>query len=199
MKPKSVAIDVYEVFVEYAQSNLILDLISSLPQLLSGLDQNFLWFKIVRIYEVDMLHFALAKIMRKVYHFQSDSQKQDKEYAFGTISKILVLLHYLSCLWIYVGSKSFLEYEEGYLPWQYANADFDGYNNYQIYVFSTYWVFTVITTVGYGDYTPGTTTEYLVVLFMELGGIAVFSMLQMTVTRVVQSDYSYNSYITYKQ
>ena len=30
-KPKSVATDVYEVFVEYAQSNLILDLISSLP------------------------------------------------------------------------------------------------------------------------------------------------------------------------
>ena len=37
-KPKSVATDVYEVFVEYAQSNLVLDLISVLPQLLSGLD-----------------------------------------------------------------------------------------------------------------------------------------------------------------
>ena len=30
-KPKSKAIDVYEVFVEYAKSNLILDLISLLP------------------------------------------------------------------------------------------------------------------------------------------------------------------------
>ena len=53
--------------------------------------------------------------------------------------------------------------------------------------------------MGYGDYTPGTTTEYLVVLFMELGGIAVFAMLQITVTRVVQSDYSYKSYVESKQ
>ena len=67
-KPKSIAIDVYEVFVEYVQSNMILDLISSLPQVLSGLDAKFLWLKIVRIYEIDMLHFALAKIMRRVYH-----------------------------------------------------------------------------------------------------------------------------------
>ena len=67
-KPKSIATDVYEVFVEYAQSTLIIDLISVLPQLLSGLDPKFLWFKIVRIYEIDMLHFALSKIMRRVYH-----------------------------------------------------------------------------------------------------------------------------------
>ena len=129
-KPKSVATDVYEVFVEYAQSNLILDLISSLPQLLSGLDSKFLWFKIVRIYEIDMLHFALAKIMRRIYHNQSDSEKNDKEYAYGTVSKILVLLHYLSCFWIYVGGETYLEFEDGHLPWQYANVDFDGYNNY---------------------------------------------------------------------
>ena len=49
--------------------------------------------------------------------------------------------------------------------------------------------------MGYGDYTPGTTMEYLVVLFMELVGIAVFAMLQMAVTRVVKSDYSYESYL----
>ena len=129
-KPRSIASDVYEVFVEYAQSNLILDLVSVLPNTLSGLDSKFIFLKIVRIYEIDMLHFALAKIMRRIYHNQSDSEKNDKEYAFGTISKILVLLHYLSCLWIYVGSETYLDYEEGYPPWQYANADFDGYNNY---------------------------------------------------------------------
>ena len=129
-KPKSVASDVLEVFVEYVQSNMILDLVSVLPQVLSGLDSKFLWLKIVRIYEIDMLHFALAKIMRRVYRIQSDSEKIDKEYALATISKIFVILHLLSCIWIYVGSESYLEYEEGYLPWQYANEDFDGYNNY---------------------------------------------------------------------
>ena len=37
-KPRSKAIDVYEIFVEYVKSNLILDLISLLPVTLSGLD-----------------------------------------------------------------------------------------------------------------------------------------------------------------
>ena len=111
------AIDVYEVFVEYAQSNLILDLISVLPQILSGLDSKYVFFKIVRIYEIDMLHYALTKIMRRIYAIQSDSEKNDKEYAFSTISKILVILHYLSCLWIYVGGETYLDYEDGHLPW----------------------------------------------------------------------------------
>ena len=116
-KPKSKAIDVYEVFVEYVQSNLIMDLIPFLPSTLSGLNPKFLFLKIVRIYEVDMLHFAFAKILRRVYHMQSESEKNDKEYAFGTICKILVLLHYLSCIWIYVGGETYMDYEEGYLPW----------------------------------------------------------------------------------
>lgn len=124
-----------------------------------------------------MLHYIVAQIYRKIYDEKKESEKRDKEYAFGTIAKILCVLHYLACIWIYVGGAEFMDSEEDHLPWQYANADFIGYNNYQIYVFSTYWVFTVITTVGYGDYTPGTTIEYVFVLLLELIGIAVFSVL----------------------
>ena len=116
-KAKSKAIDVYEVFVEYVQSNLIWDLISLLPSVLSGLDPKFIFLKIVRLYEVEMLHYAIAQLYRKIYHERSESEKNDKEYAFGTIAKILCSLHYLSCVWIYVGGKEYLEYEEGYLPW----------------------------------------------------------------------------------
>ena len=42
---------------------------------------------------------------------------------------------------------------------------------------SIYWAIVTITTVGYGDYYPGNTMEYLVVLLLELLGIAVFAML----------------------
>ena len=118
------AIDVFEVFVEYARSNMILDLISILPQILSGLNPKFTFLKLMRVYEIDMLHFALSKILRRRYPLKSDSEKNDIDYAIGTISKIFVILHCLSCLYIYVGSERFMDYEEGYLPWQYANSDF---------------------------------------------------------------------------
>ena len=146
-----------------------------------------------------MLHYIIAQMYRQIYDEKKESEKRDKEYAFGTIAKILCTLHYLSCIWIYVGGADFMDSEEGHLPWQYANIDFIGMNNYQIYVFSTYWVFTVITTVGYGDYTPGTTNEYIFVLFLELIGIAVFSVLQISVTRVLRKGYNFDAYLNEKE
>ena len=47
----------------------------------------------------------------------------------------------------------------------------------QLYIFSTYWVCTIITTVGYGDYYGGTTIELEATLFLELFGIVVFTLL----------------------
>ena len=40
-----------------------------------------------------------------------------------------------------------------------------------------YWVTTVITTVGYGDYSGGTSAEYILTFGFEFFGIIVFSML----------------------
>lgn len=46
------------------------------------------------------------------------------------MSKIVIALHYLSCMWIYIGGEAFLDYEADALPWQYANSDFHGMDNY---------------------------------------------------------------------
>ena len=62
-------------------------------------------------------------------------------------------------------------------------------SRYQLYIFSTYWVCTVITTVGYGDYHGGTTLEYEATLFLMIFGVVVFSLLQLTVTRFISSKY----------
>lgn len=43
------------------------------------------------------------------------------------------------------------------------------------YLFLFYWVFTIITTVGYGDFTGGTTIEYLITIAIEFIGIIVFA------------------------
>ena len=63
-KQKSIALDSYEIFVEYLTSNFIIDLISSVPNMFSGLNPVFAPLKIFRVYEVDMLHFMFAELMR---------------------------------------------------------------------------------------------------------------------------------------
>ena len=116
-------------------------------------------------------------------------------YAASTVSRILMLLHYLAVIWIWLGSISFENYEEGRLPWQMANDDFAGNSKYQIYVFSVYWVCTVVTTVGYGDYYGQTTIELQYTIFLEFFGLVVFTVLQVAVLQVVNHDTTFDSFI----
>ena len=51
----------------------------------------------------------------------------------------------------------------------------------RLYVFSIYWVCTVITTVGYGDYSGGTTLEYEYTMCLEFFGLLVFATMQTAV------------------
>ena len=47
----------------------------------------------------------------------------------------------------------------------------------QITIYSTYWVCTVVTTVGYGDYYGSTTLEYIVSFAIEFFGFVIFAVL----------------------
>ena len=98
-------------------------------------------------------------------------------------------------MWVWIGSSSFVGYEEGLDPWQVANDDFKTNSQWQIYIFSVYWVCTVVTTVGYGDYYGGTTLEYNYTICLEFLGLVVFSVLQVAVHQVVDHDASFENYI----
>ena len=50
-------------------------------------------------------------------------------------------------------------------------------SNAATYVFATYWTFTTLTTVGYGDYAGGTSREYLVTLGFEFVGFCYNAVL----------------------
>lgn len=45
------------------------------------------------------------------------------------------------------------------------------------YIFSYYWIFEVVTTVGYGDYSGGTTNEWIFSIFLEFLGLTFFAIL----------------------
>ena len=50
--------------------------------------------------------------------------------------------------------------------WRYSE-DFHGKPIITQYIFSFYWIFEVITTVGYGDYTGATSHEYIFSIILE--------------------------------
>ena len=75
-----------------------------------------------------------------------------------------------------------------------ANPDFEDYTNRELYVFSVYWIMTVVTTVGYGDYSGGTMIEYMVSVFLEFTGLIVFSVLMFLIRKVAESEYDFSIY-----
>lgn len=48
-------------------------------------------------------------------------------------------------------------------------------NNYEKYVTALYWSMSTLTTVGYGDVTPGSAKEKLYAMFGMLIGVTVFA------------------------
>ena len=68
----------------------------------------------------------------------------------------------------------------------------------KIYVFVFYWVFEVITTVGYGDFAGGTTVEFLISLLIEFKGLIVFTVLTLLMNQLVESGFSYEQLVTEK-
>ena len=67
-KPKkSRADDIYENAILYIKSTLILDLVASIPQLASGLNPNFVPLKIIRIYQIWLLHYPLEELVQVIF------------------------------------------------------------------------------------------------------------------------------------
>lgn len=67
-----------------------------------------------------------------------------------------------------------------------------------LYIFVLYWVFTLLSTVGYGDFSGSTTAEYLVSVVMMFSGIIVFTKLTLFVNQLIESGFTYERFIENK-
>ena len=60
------------------------------------------------------------------------------------------------------------------------------------YIFSVYWTFTTLTTVGYGDYSGGTTREYCVSLAFEFVGFCFNAVLITVMSSFFSADMTFD-------
>lgn len=63
-------------------------------------------------------------------------------------------------------------------------------------IYATYWICTVVTTVGYGDYYGSNTLEYVFSFFVMFFGFIIFAVLQIAVFRIVQIESSFGDFVT---
>ena len=57
-----------------------------------------------------------------------------------------------------------------------------------MYIFSLYWVFTVLTTVGYGDYAGSNSAEFMFSIALEFCGLTFFALLTGLITPLVTPE-----------
>ena len=140
------------------------------------------FFKFLRLARYKNMFNPFRTIAKYLMPWKSTFQLDDLFDLIVIFFTVLMISHMSACYWIYLG------HVEDHLPqierhtWRFNSdfgSDFEGYVDWQEYVFALYWVLVAVTTVGYGDYTgaPGNTNEYIFILFIECTGVGVYSVL----------------------
>jgi CRP-like cAMP-binding protein len=99
----------------------------------------------------------------------------DSPNTFKLLKLCLMLFgcaHMIGCAWFAVSPKGTPPHE----AWwgQLEDLQYEQDNTEQLYLASLYWAFTTMTTVGYGDITPVTTSERLLAIVIMLFGATIF-------------------------
>jgi len=124
-------------------------------------------------------------------------------YMLSVVYSMLVMMNFLGCLLFYLAH---LENEDldGTWVFKYIQAtnsipddvDPDEHvlgliNNHtqaELYITSLYWAVTTVTTVGYGDITPNSFTEMIVMIVVMLSHIMLFGLLIGSISEMVKSS-----------
>ena len=105
-------------------------------------------------------------------------------------------IHLYVVLWLFAGSNKLMG--DPRLPWGEANPIIKNYNHEEEYVLTIYWIFTLVTTVGFGDFVGSTKGEYFITVFFMFWGVLIFSMISFLVVRVLVNNFDFSVYVSDK-
>lgn len=107
----------------------------------------------------------------------------------------MVLDHFMACLWIILGGRD----PEGATTWLFAmEMPEKAEQPIRIWANAFYWVFEVISTVGYGDFSYSSNLEYSFAILLEFFGLMFNAILIGTVAGVTSGDLSFEMLMTEK-
>jgi hypothetical protein len=99
----------------------------------------------------------------------------------------LILVHWFASLFVYIGlTDSNLEKEEQRMSWaSVPDSPVYGKPWHYSHIFAYYWVFEVVSTVGYGEFSGSTNSEMWFTLIIEFMGVVFVAMLLGFIGKVI--------------
>ena len=116
--------DSFAFAIDYIKGQFIFDILATLPQLLSFFSAKFVILKLLRLSHLSLVIMPFRSVVNTCFSNRGKLFNAALISAFQTCCYIVILLHYLGCLWIFIGSEYFLDFEKGATPWTLDNDDF---------------------------------------------------------------------------
>lgn len=188
--------DLKKISFNYLTTNFIFDFLGIVPGLVTLNSIKLLYpLKLLRFIELhkffDQIRYILEKL-GKVLTFINKRTVQNILVISKSLFALLFLIHVMACLWILIGRQS-------HKGWLKNNDEFKGDFNYlEAYPAALYYITTTFTTIGYGDYLPNSDPEIILVMILELIGLASFSYILGTF-KSIESQKSVHYIIQKKQ
>ncbi|OMJ95537.1 hypothetical protein SteCoe_1141 [Stentor coeruleus] len=170
-----------KISVNYMKTWFIVDLISSFPiqlfedSVVTSSNHYLRLIRVNRIYRLFSL-FKLLRFMKTAYHTKKFlSLKIYSEVLVKFLNFFLaacVLIHILGCIWIMISTLDIRYTVNWYVKMNMQEKDIE-----DVYLYAIYYVFTTLTTIGYGDIVPVTIAEKIFAIMLMGFGISFYSLL----------------------
>ena len=172
-----------EIIKHYLKTWFFIDFVSSIP--FQYIEQTFMknnYNKLFRLLRLPRL-YKLVKVLKvsrltrifKRYEFVKKIMNILREHT-GIVNLIkfsitvTILVHVMGCLWFFTAKYNDFIPDTWVFRFGYINSDLT-----TLYITSIYFVFTTLTTVGYGDIYAYTTEERVFALLIMSFGVAFYS------------------------
>jgi hypothetical protein len=193
--------DIRTIAKDYINFYFIFDAIGTFPNLFFfGEGLRFYWLKVFRFIHVSRLNVPPKLLMSVLLSKYSKKRQNDLTQFAILILSVIYTSHICACLWLWLGAETGCILSENtncIKSWRYDSSFYEKPIITQ-YIFSFYWIFEVITTVGYGDFSGKTSNEYIFSIVLEFLGLTFFSFLMGSINGIFNTKDNFDDLIEEK-
>lgn len=193
--------DLKSIALNYLSTTFIPDVLATIPCLLFLREQHaFFWFKLCRIVHFYHLTYPLSFALNCALQKYSKKRQNDLIVFARLILIVIYISHVMACIWLLLGSMepcTTTKDANCTKSWIYQN-EFEKKSIPTKYIFAFYWIFEVITTVGYGDFSGATSSEYVFSIILEFLGLTFFSFLMGSINGIFNTSDNFDDLIEEK-